>query len=103
MWSSPIKKSSSKVSEENLFMSTQPQRLGKYELQERLGQGGMAEVWKAFDPQLRRYVAIKFLHPDLRAAPDFMARFIREGQAIASLRHPNIVQVYDFLTSSSEA
>ncbi|MBV9230266.1 MAG: serine/threonine protein kinase [Chloroflexi bacterium] len=84
-------------------MNTQPQRLGKYELQERLGQGGMAEVWKAFDPQLRRYVAIKFLHPDLRAAPDFMARFIREGQAIASLRHPNIVQVYDFLTSSSEA
>lgn len=83
-------------------MSTQPRRLGKYELQERLGQGGMAEVWKAFDPQLRRYVAIKFLHTDLRASPDFIARFIREGQAIAALRHPNIVQVYDFQTSSLE-
>ena len=46
-----------------LSMSTNPpQRLGKYELQTRLGQGGMAEVWKAFDPQLKRYVAIKFMH-----------------------------------------
>ena len=40
--------------------SNLPKRLGKYELQERLGQGGMAEVWKVFDPQLKRYVAIKF-------------------------------------------
>src|SRR5947209_12809171 len=73
-----------------------PQRLGKYELQTRLGQGGMAEVWKAFDPQLKRYVAIKFMHAQLSSDPDFRARFEREGQAIASLRHPNIVQVYDF-------
>jgi serine/threonine protein kinase len=43
-------------------MSTNPQRLGKYELLERLGQGGMAEVWKARDTQLQRYVAIKVLH-----------------------------------------
>src|SRR5436305_11767214 len=79
------------------FMSTNPpQRLGKYELQTRLGQGGMAEVWKAFDPQLKRYVAIKFLHTKLSADPELMTRFEREGQAIASLRHPNIVQVYDF-------
>ncbi len=78
-------------------MSTNPpQRLGKYELQTRLGQGGMAEVWKAFDPQLKRYVAIKFMHAQLSSDPDFRARFEREGQAIASLRHPNIVQVYDF-------
>jgi eukaryotic-like serine/threonine-protein kinase len=83
-------------------MSTSPKHLGKYELQERLGQGGMAEVWKGLDPQLKRYVAIKFLHANLRSDPDFMNRFQREGQAIAALRHPNIVQVYDFQVSSSD-
>ena len=47
-------------------MSMEPlRRLGKYELRERLGQGGMAEVWKAFDTQLQRYVAIKVLHSKL--------------------------------------
>src|SRR5215471_7968842 len=83
-------------------MSTSPRRLGKYELLEQLGEGGMAEVWKAFDPQLKRYVAIKFLHASLRSTPNFMSRFIREGQAIASLHHPNIVQVYDFLIASPD-
>ena len=83
--------------------SNLPKRLGKYELQERLGQGGMAEVWKAFDPQLKRYVAIKFLHTKLGADPEFVTRFVREGQAIASLRHPNIVQVYDFQIASPES
>src|SRR5713226_4558399 len=82
-------------------MSTEPRRrLGKYELQERLGRGGMAEVWKALDTQLQRYVAIKFLHADLRADPDFMTRFVREAQAIASLRHPNIIQIHDFQTTT---
>src|SRR5712691_4815506 len=79
-------------------MSTSPKRLGKYELQQRLGRGGMAEVWKAFDTQLHRYVAIKVLHADLQNDPDFMNRFIREGRVIASLHHPNIVQIYDFQT-----
>jgi len=83
-------------------MSTSPKRLGKYELQMRLGQGGMAEVWKGFDPQLKRSVAIKFLHANLRSDPDFMNRFLREGQAIAALRHPNIVQVYDFQVAQPE-
>lgn len=84
-------------------MNLRPKQLGKYELQERLGQGGMAEVWKAFDPQLKRYVAIKFLHTNLRSDPDFVNRFVREGQAIASLHHPNIVQVYDFQMSSEDS
>ncbi len=75
------------------------QRLGKYELQERLGRGGMAEVWKAFDTQLRRYVAIKFLHADFQADADFVSRFTREAQTVAALRHPNIVQIYDFFIS----
>jgi serine/threonine protein kinase len=77
-------------------MSTSPRRLGKYELQQRLGWGGMAEVWKAFDSQLQRYVAIKLLHMNLQADPDFVMRFQREAQLIASLHHPNIVQIHDF-------
>src|SRR5258706_1640613 len=72
------------------------ERLGKYELLERLGQGGMGEVWKARDTQLRRYVAIKLLHADLQANPDFVTHFMREAQFVASLRHPNIVQIHDF-------
>jgi serine/threonine protein kinase len=72
------------------------QHLGKYELRERLGRGGMAEVWKAFDTQLQRYVAIKLLHADLQTDPEFITRFTREARVIASLHHPNIVQIYDF-------
>ncbi|HVB20831.1 MAG TPA: serine/threonine-protein kinase [Ktedonobacteraceae bacterium] len=77
-------------------MSTASQRLGKYELRELLGRGGMAEVWKAFDTQLHRYVAIKILHTNLQTDPGFIARFAHEAQIVAALRHPNIVQIYDF-------
>ena len=78
-----------------------PQQLGKYELRERLGRGGMAEVWKAFDTQLHRYVAIKILHTDFQADPEFTTRFTREARAIASLHHPNIVQIHDFQTTQA--
>ncbi len=84
------------------LMSTGPRRIGKYELQELLGRGGMAEVWKAFDAQLERYVAIKLLHADLQSDPDFMMRFEREAQAVASLHHPNIVKIHDFQTSADK-
>lgn len=67
-------------------MTTSPKHLGKYELREVLGRGGMAEVWKGFDPQLKRYVAVKFMHANLRSDPDFKNRFLREGQAIAAHR-----------------
>ncbi len=77
-------------------MSTSSQRLGKYELLERLGFGGMAEVWKALDTQLQRNVAIKLLHANLRDDPSFATRFQREAQFIARLHHPNIVKVHDF-------
>jgi eukaryotic-like serine/threonine-protein kinase len=81
-------------------MSTAPlRRLGKYELRERLGQGGMAEVWKAYDTQLQRYVAIKLLHTKLLEDPNFVTRFELEAQLIASLHHPNIVQIHDFQVS----
>lgn len=77
------------------------QRLGKYELRERLGYGGAGEVWKAFDPELHRYVAIKLLHANLRTDPDFMTRFSREACVVAALHHSNIVQIYDFQTTHS--
>ena len=77
-------------------MSKELERLGKYELLERLGQGGMGEVWKARDTQLRRFVAIKFLHANLQNDPDFVTHFMREAQFIASLHHPNIIQIHDF-------
>ena len=64
----------------------------------------MAEVWKAFDTQLQRFVAIKLLHANLQADPDFITRFTREAQMVAVLRHPNIVQIYDFhISERSEA
>ncbi len=84
-------------------MSTNARRLGKYELQAQLGHGGMAEVWKAFDIQLHRYVAIKILHANLQEDPSFVSRFEHEAQLIASLHHPNIVQLHDFQIASQEA
>ena len=73
-----------------------PESLGKYRLVQRLGRGGAAEVWLALDQQLQRNVAIKLLHSNLREDPDFVERFQEEARAIASLHHPNIVQVHDF-------
>jgi serine/threonine-protein kinase len=78
------------------------QHLGKYELIDRLGRGGMGEVWKARDTQLQRYVAIKLLHADLQSNPDFVTHFMREAQLVASLHHPNIVQVHDFQLTDVE-
>jgi serine/threonine protein kinase len=56
----------------------------------------MAQVYRAYHPQLDRYVAIKLLRPDLMEEEEFLSRFRREAQAVAALRHPNIVQVFDF-------
>jgi eukaryotic-like serine/threonine-protein kinase len=64
---------------------------GRYRLEERLGLGGMAEVWAAEDAELGRRVAIKLLGPTADAA-----RFEREARAVAALGHPNICQVYDY-------
>jgi serine/threonine protein kinase len=71
-------------------------RLGRYELRERLGKGGMAVVYKGWDTNLERTVAVKVLHEYLVEDEDFRTRFEREAKIIASLDHPNIVQVYDF-------
>lgn len=67
----------------------------RYQLDRRLAQGGMAEVWVATDLQLSRQVAVKLLKPALAADPVVAERFRREAIAVASLSHPNIVAVYD--------
>ncbi len=70
--------------------------IGKYQVVEHLGRGGMAEVYKAYQPNLDRYVALKLMHAFLVEDKDFISRFEREAKNVAALRHPNIVQVYDF-------
>ncbi|MBN1953747.1 MAG: serine/threonine protein kinase [Anaerolineae bacterium] len=78
------------------FASLEGHTLGKYQVLEPLGGGGMARVYRAYHPQLDRYVAVKILRPDLVEDEEFLVRFQREARAVAALRHPNIVQVYDF-------
>ncbi|MGI6752405.1 MAG: Stk1 family PASTA domain-containing Ser/Thr kinase [Anaerovoracaceae bacterium] len=68
---------------------------GRYELFEKIGDGGMAVVYKAKDRLLNRYVAIKILKPEFTKDIKFIENFRRESQAAASLSHPNIVNVYD--------
>jgi serine/threonine protein kinase len=70
--------------------------LGSYQVVEKIGQGGMAEVYRGFHPALRRYVAIKVLGRFLQTEASFCQRFEQEAQALAALRHPNIVQIFDF-------
>lgn len=70
-------------------------RLGNYEVRALLGSGGMASVYKGYDPALAREVAIKVITTALQS-PDFVERFRREARVVANLRHPNIVQVYAF-------
>ncbi|HWO10686.1 MAG TPA: serine/threonine-protein kinase, partial [Polyangiaceae bacterium] len=67
----------------------------KYELLEEIGHGGMATVFRARDRRLGREVAIKIIHRHLRDNPEVAERFAREATAVAKLRHPNIVEVYD--------
>ena len=70
--------------------------LGRYRLDEQVGQGGMAVVWRGWDTQLRRTVAVKVLHAHLNARDEIRRRFDREAHAVARLHHPYILDVYDF-------
>jgi serine/threonine-protein kinase len=72
------------------------QQLGPYQIVEAIGQGGMARVYKGYHADLDRYAAIKVITWGLVEDEDFTVRFRREAQAIASLRHPHIVTIYDF-------
>jgi tRNA A-37 threonylcarbamoyl transferase component Bud32 len=72
------------------------QSVGRYRIVERLGTGGMATVYKAYDARLERDVAIKFIRSDVVRDEMFLARFEREAKALARLSHPNIVAVLDY-------
>lgn len=71
-------------------------RVGPYELHNLLGRGGMAEVFRAYQPSLDRYVALKLVHSGGSNDPHYVERFQREARSAAQLVHPNIVQIYDF-------
>ncbi len=70
--------------------------LGRYRIIEQLGRGGMATVFRAHDPNLDRHVAVKVLPSFHTEDPTFVGRFSQEAQTVASLNHPNILQIYDF-------
>ena len=70
--------------------------VGGYQIAEEIGRGGAAIVYRAYQPQLERWVAIKVLSFAEAGSPEFLARFRREARAIAALRHPNILTIYDY-------
>ena len=69
--------------------------LGRYEIRSKIGEGGMGEVYRAFDPKINREVAIKVLPAAFSADKDRLARFEQEAQAAGALNHPNILSLYD--------
>src|SRR3990172_8840014 len=77
--------------------------IGRYEIVEQIGQGGMATVYKARQPTLDRVVALKVIRAGYSEDPEFLERFRREARAVARLDHPNVVQVYDFEETDGRA
>jgi|GEM_PF-3013933 len=76
-------------------MGEVPQKIGKYQIDSLLGKGGMGEVYKAHDPALGRFVALKIMRGPALDDANARERFVREAQSAGGLRHPNIVTVYD--------
>jgi serine/threonine-protein kinase len=77
-------------------MVMDPEKIGRYEILELIGRGGMAAVYRALDPNFKREVAIKLLPAKFLSDPTFRSRFDREAHTIAQLEHPTIVPVYDY-------
>jgi serine/threonine-protein kinase len=71
------------------------QQLGRYELKEKIGEGAMSEVYKAYDPALQRTLAIKVLKPELAQDKERLGYFLNEVTISGKLSHPNIVQIFD--------
>ncbi len=78
-----------------IFIPNAGATIGRYTLGDRLGIGGMGEVWLAKDNSLNREVALKFLSPRFSVDESFRARFIREARAAAALNHPNVITIYE--------
>lgn len=75
---------------------TEKEKVGRYEILEKIGRGGMATVFKGYDPVFERDVAIKIMSKELSSNETFLIRFKREAKIVAALEHPAIVPVYDF-------
>jgi serine/threonine protein kinase len=75
---------------------TDLKQIGPYEIIDQVGTGGMATVYKAYQPRLDRYVAVKVMHQMFLQDPNFRARFEREARIVGGLDHPNIVPIYDY-------
>lgn len=71
-------------------------QINRYQILDQLGSGGMALVYRAYDPHFKREVAIKVMASYFLNNPQFRQRFSNEAQVIAALQHPGIVPVYDF-------
>ncbi len=82
--------------------ATIPLRIGRYEIKAELGRGGMATVYRGFDPQVKREVAVKVLPREFLHDSGFRVRFEREAQTIAGLEHSAIVPLYDFGEDSGQ-
>src|SRR5262245_38792078 len=81
----------------------QPDKIGRYEIKSELGRGGMAPVYRGYDPRFEREVAVKVLPPELlHSDPQFKLRFDREAKIIAQLEHSAIVPVYDVDTDGDQ-
>ncbi len=82
---------------------TPGQQIGQYQIKERIGAGGMGEVWRAWDQKLDRDVAIKVLPPEFSADADRVQRFEREARTISRLKHSNIITIHDIVNVTDES
>ena len=78
-----------------LGAAAEARRVGRYQLDRRIASGGMGEVWAAWDPQLRREIAVKLVRPDRAGDDRERERLLREARALARLGHPNVLAVHD--------
>src|SRR5260370_23018011 len=76
-------------------------KLGRYEIRWKIGEGGMGEVYLAFDTKLDRKVALKILPAEVAAHPDRMKRFVQEAKTASALNHPNIITIHEVDHSDS--
>jgi CRP-like cAMP-binding protein len=97
----PFAESMTELMRERLAQNGGINQVGRYQLLDKLGEGNMALVFSAYDPELDREVAVKMLKYQLAYDPEFLQRFQREALIIASLNHPHIINVYEIINAYS--